>query len=197
MQIVLASNNAHKVQELTAMLSHLPIQLISQKQWNVPSLEETGLTFIENAILKARHACQLTKLPVIADDSGLAVDVLGGKPGIHSARYANAQLGSKEYCQRLLKDLASFPLEKRTARYHSVLVFLRHAEDSAPLIGQGTWEGIIIDEMRGTNGFGYDPVFYLPSRQLTVAELSPEEKNRLSHRHQALKDLLSQWTLEN
>ena len=192
MKIVLASNNENKLTELSALCQALSAEIVPQKHFHIPSIEETGLTFIENAILKARHACQHSNLAAIADDSGLEVDALNGNPGIHSARYADAKLGSQAYCDRLLHELAHIPLEKRTARYRCVLVFLKYPEDPAPIISQGIWEGVIAHQPQGHNGFGFDPIFYLPKKQCTVAELSSEEKNQLSHRHQAMQGLLQQ-----
>lgn len=192
MQVVIASNNHNKIEEITALLKPFDFETIPQAQFHLLSAKETGLTFLENAILKARHACRHTHLPAIADDSGLAVDALHGNPGIHSARFADAQLGTQDYCRRLLNELTDVPLEKRTARYYSILVFLRHENDPAPLFSQGIWEGMIIHEMRGNYGFGYDPLFFLPKEQCTVSELLPERKNQLSHRFQAMQNLASQ-----
>lgn len=191
-QIVLASNNENKIKEVRHFFEPLSIEIIPQSLLQVPAAEETAPTFIENALIKARNACQATGLPAIADDSGLEVDALNGKPGVHSARFANAQLGSKEYCRCLLEALANVPSEKRTARYQSVIVLLRHTEDPSPIIGQGSWEGVIIDTPTGIHGFGYDPLFFLPNRQCTVAELTLEEKNQLSHRGMALRNLVRQ-----
>jgi len=191
-QIVLASNNENKIKEVRHFFEPLSTEIIPQSLLQVPAAEETAPTFIENALIKARNACQATGLPAIADDSGLEVDALNGKPGVHSARFANAQLGSKEYCRRLLEALANVPSEKRTARYQSVIVLLRHTEDPSPIIGQGSWEGVIIDTPTGIHGFGYDPLFFLPNRQCTVAELTLEEKNQLSHRGMALRNLVRQ-----
>ncbi len=195
-KIVLASNNAGKLKELKYLLSEFNVEIIAQDELNVPDAEETGLTFIENAILKARNACLYTGLPSIADDSGLEVDALNGRPGIYSARYAGENKTSENYCNRLLQDLKGIPKEKRTARFQSVVVFMRHAEDPSPLIAQGTWAGEILTETKGHGGFGYDPVFYIQSLGATVAELSPEIKNQHSHRARAMKALLLQLKTE-
>ncbi|OGT06386.1 MAG: non-canonical purine NTP pyrophosphatase, RdgB/HAM1 family [Gammaproteobacteria bacterium GWF2_41_13] len=191
-KIVLASNNENKIREVRHFFEPLSIEVVPQALFQLPAVEETALTFVENALIKARNACQATGLPAIADDSGLEVDALNGKPGVHSARFANAQLGSKEYCRRLLEALINAPPEKRTARYRSVIVLLRHTEDPSPIIGQGVWEGIIAHTPTGVNGFGFDPVFFLPNQHCTVAQLTLEEKNKLSHRGLALRDLVRQ-----
>ena len=189
--IVLASSNAGKVRELNQLLGGLQLEVVPQSHLNVADADETGLTFVENAILKARHAAQHTGLPALADDSGLEVDALHGAPGIYSARYAGAKASDTENLQKLLGLLKDVPQEKRGARFQCVLVYLRHALDPTPLICQGTWEGRILHEPRGANGFGYDPVFYVPTHAVSAAELSPETKNFLSHRGQALRQLLA------
>jgi len=188
--IVLASSNAGKVRELNQLLGGLQLEVVPQSHLNVADADETGLTFVENAILKARHAAQHTGLPALADDSGLEVDALHGAPGIYSARYAGAKASDTENLQKLLGLLKDVPQEKRGARFQCVLVYLRHALDPTPLICQGTWEGRILHEPRGANGFGYDPVFYVPTHAVSAAELSPETKNFLSHRGQALRQLV-------
>jgi len=189
--IVLASSNAGKVRELNQLLGGLQLEVVPQSHLNVADADETGLTFVENAILKARHAAQHTGLPALADDSGLEVDALHGAPGIYSARYAGAKASDTENLQKLLGLLKDVPQEKRGARFQCVLVYLRHALDPTPLICQGTWEGRILHEPRGANGFGYDPVFYVPTHAVSAAELSTETKNFLSHRGQALRQLLA------
>jgi len=189
--IVLASSNAGKVRELNQLLGGLQLEVVPQSHLNVADADETGLTFVENAILKARHAAQHTGLPALADDSGLEVDALHGAPGIYSARYAGAKASDTENLQKLLGLLKDVPQEKRGARFQCVLVYLRHALDPTPLICQGTWEGRILHEPRGANGFGYDTVFYVPTHAVSAAELSPETKNFLSHRGQALRQLLA------
>ena len=187
--IVLASNNAGKVREISQLLAGAQIRVVPQGAHGVPEVEETGLTFVENAILKARHAARHSGLAAIADDSGLEVDALHGAPGIYSARYAGAGASDQDNLVKLLHDLDDLPDEARTARFQCVLVYLRHADDPTPLICQGTWEGRILTAPRGTNGFGYDPVFFVPTEGCSAAELDPTTKNRLSHRGQALRQL--------
>lgn len=192
MKVVFASNNAGKIRELQAFLSEFDLTLIPQDVLHVNEIPETGLSFVENAILKARHACQVTGLPAIADDSGLEVMALKGAPGIYSARYAGEKAASKDNIQKLLTELAEVPSEKRTARFQCVLVYLSHANDPTPLICQGTWEGIILNAPRGEKGFGYDPVFFEPTQNLSAAELPLDIKSRISHRGKALKLLMEQ-----
>ncbi|TCT21944.1 XTP/dITP diphosphatase [Thiobaca trueperi] len=187
--IVLASNNAGKVREIGQLLTEARIRIVPQGEYGVPEVEETGLTFVENAILKARHAARHSGLAAIADDSGLEVDALRGAPGIYSARYAGAGASDQENLLKLLRELEGVPENQRTARFQCLLVYLRHADDPTPLICQGTWEGRILTSPRGTNGFGYDPVFFVPTEGCSAAELDPETKNRLSHRGQALRRL--------
>lgn len=189
-EIVLATGNQGKVKELRAMLAPQSWRVRPQTEWNFVEAEETGLTFIENAIIKARHAAQLTGLPALADDSGLAVDALGGAPGIYSARYAGTTATDTENVDKLLAQLAGVPTEQRTAQFHCVLVFLRHAEDPTPLVCHGIWHGSITTQASGTQGFGYDPVFWVEAHHCTAAELEPEQKSQLSHRGQALRQLL-------
>ncbi|WP_434148858.1 XTP/dITP diphosphatase [Methylocaldum gracile subsp. desertum] len=191
-KILLASNNPGKVREIQAILANDDIEIVPQSAFGVPDIEEVGLTFVENAILKARHASQLSGLPAIADDSGLEVDALGGAPGVFSARYAGPGANDAENNAKLLRELENIPDAERTARFRCVMVFLRHAQDPSPLIGQGVWEGIILREPRGKGGFGYDPLFFVPEKNCTSAELSPDEKNRLSHRGKALRELVAQ-----
>lgn len=190
-QVVLASDNPGKLQEMAAILSELKIEVLAQSAFNTPQVEETGLTFVENAILKARNAARHTGLPAIADDSGLEVDVLAGRPGIYSARYAGAQASDQKNLEKLLTDLKAIPEEKNSARYQCLVIYMRHWQDPAPLICRGTWEGCIISTPRGQSGFGYDPVFYIPAYNYTAAELTSDEKNRLSHRGKALRALLN------
>ncbi|PCJ28230.1 MAG: non-canonical purine NTP pyrophosphatase, RdgB/HAM1 family [SAR86 cluster bacterium] len=194
-KIVLASGNAGKLVELRAILSQKGINLISQSEYNVSDVEETGLCFVENALIKARHACVETGLPAIADDSGIEVDALDGEPGIYSARYAGASgpTADKDNNAKLLKELKSIVQAERTARFQCVIVYLRHAKDPMPLICQGTWEGRILFEESGSNGFGYDPLFYVPTHDCASADLSPKVKNSISHRGQALRHLLKCW----
>jgi len=188
-RIVLASNNGSKLRELSALLEDLPFELVNQSEFGVPAVEETGLTFVENAILKARHAAAHTGLAAIADDSGLEVDALDGAPGVYSARYAGANASDADNNTKLLAALENVPDERRGARFRCAGVYLRHALDPAPIIGEGAWEGGILHIPRGTNGFGYDPLFYDPIHDCALAELPPAVKNRGSHRGRALRRL--------
>lgn len=190
-RIVLASNNAGKVREINQLLAEQKIQVIPQKEFDIPEADETGLTFVENAILKARHACSLSGLPAIADDSGLEVDALKGAPGIYSARFAGPGCNDQDNNKKLFEELKDIPDQERTARFQCVMVYMSHAEDPTPIICQGTWEGRILQVPQGDNGFGYDPLFLVPDEQCSSAELSPERKNQLSHRGQALRKLLT------
>jgi XTP/dITP diphosphohydrolase len=189
-KVVLATGNAGKVRELADLLGDFGLDVVAQTELGVESAEETGLTFIENAILKARHAAQVTGLPAIADDSGLAVDVLGGAPGIYSARYAGVDASDQQNLEKLLATLKDVPDDQRKARFHCVLVYMRHAEDPTPLVCHGSWEGQITHEAAGQGGFGYDPIFFVPSEGKTAAELTRDEKRAISHRGRALKLLL-------
>ena len=191
-KIVLASNNKGKVREINQILTELDISVLPQSEFNIDEAEETGLTFVENAILKARNAAEQSGLPAIADDSGIEVDALNGEPGIYSARYAGVGASDEDNLQKLLNALQDVPDEKRTARFQCLMVYMRHANDPTPLICQGVWEGIITHEPQGENGFGYDPVFYVPDHNCTSAQLSAEVKNALSHRGQALRLLVEQ-----
>lgn len=190
-KLVLATGNLGKVKELSDMLNSLNIEVVPQSEFNVPEVAETGTTFVENAIIKARHAAKITGLPVIADDSGLEVDALNGAPGIYSARFAGTDASDKDNLLKLLSELKDVPEEKRTARFWCILVLMRHADDPTPLICQGFWEGKITTEPSGENGFGYDPVFYVPEKNTTSAQLDKATKNTLSHRGKALKQLLA------
>ena len=186
-QIVLASSNIGKIKEIQAILAeHL---IVPQSVFNVTDADETGSTFVENAIIKARHAAFQCKLPAIADDSGLVVDALSGAPGVISARYAGVGASDRDNVQKLLKELEDVPEERRGARFICVMVFLEHAEDPFPVIAQGVWEGQILYQPIGANGFGYDPVFWVPEQQCASAELSAAVKNSLSHRSKALRSL--------
>ncbi len=189
-KIVLASGNQGKVREINQLLAEQQIAVVSQGEFNTPEAEETGLTFVENAILKARNAALHCNLPAIADDSGIEVDALNGKPGIYSARFAGPECNDQNNNRRLLELLEGLPEAERTARFQCVLVYLRHTEDPTPIICQGTWEGIILPAPQGENGFGYDPLFWLPEQGCTSAELPSDVKNQLSHRGQALRQLL-------
>jgi XTP/dITP diphosphohydrolase len=189
--IVLASSNAGKLREFNQLLGGMQLEVVPQSQFDVSDAEETGLTFVENAILKARNAAQHTRLPALADDSGLEVDALHGAPGIYSARYAGPDASDTENLEKLLTQLKDVPEAERGARFQCVLVYLRHADDPTPLICQGTWQGRILTAARGANGFGYDPVFFVPTHAVSAAELPAETKNGLSHRGQALCQLLA------
>lgn len=191
-KIVLASGNKGKVTELSQMLAPFNLQVIPQTELAVTDADETGLTFIENAIIKARHAALITGLPAIADDSGLAVDALDGAPGIYSARYAGEAASDSSNIDKLLEALKNVPENKRSAQFHCVLVYLRHAEDPTPVVCHGVWHGNITQQRVGGGGFGYDPVFYVASEGCTSAELSRERKQQLSHRGKALAQLLRQ-----
>ncbi len=189
-KVVLATGNAGKVRELASLLADFGLDVVAQTELGVSSAEETGLTFIENAILKARHAAQITGLPAIADDSGLAVNALGGAPGIYSARYAGEDASDQQNLEKLLEALKDVPDGQRQAQFHCVLVYMRHAEDPTPLVFHGSWDGIITHTPAGVGGFGYDPIFYVPDEGKTASQLTREEKSAISHRGQALKLLL-------
>lgn len=187
--LVLASSNKGKINELQQLLSPLGWHVLPQSHFNVHDAAETGHTFSENALIKARHAAQISGLPAIADDSGLCVDALNGAPGIYSARYAGEQASDAENNAKLLSDLKNIPAEKRTAHFHCALVFVRDADDDNPIICERTWDGVILEAPHGENGFGYDPLFFVPSHQRSSAQLTMDEKNKLSHRAQALQAL--------
>lgn len=195
-KIVLATNNQGKVNELQKLLADAGFDICAQSEFNVPDAEETGLTFVENAILKARHTAKLTGLPAIADDSGLAVEALNGAPGIYSARYAGEHGNDKSNNKKLLQALADIPEEKRSAYFYCALVFMRHENDPTPIICLGKWNGIILHEEQGNGGFGYDPLFYVPELGCTAAELIKEHKSLISHRGQALKQLITKLKTE-
>ncbi|KOF53983.1 MULTISPECIES: RdgB/HAM1 family non-canonical purine NTP pyrophosphatase [unclassified Achromobacter] len=191
-RVVLASNNAGKLREFSALFAPLGMELVPQGELGVPEADEPHVTFIENALAKARHASRLTGLPALADDSGLCVAALGGAPGVYSARYAQMRQGGEKSDAAnnalLVRELAG--VEDRSAWYVAVLALVRTEDDPCPLIGEGIWHGEIIDQPEGENGFGYDPHFYLPDMALTAASLPPDEKNRVSHRARALRELL-------
>lgn len=189
-RIVLASSNLGKIREIQALLHG--VEVLPQSQFGIQEPEETGTTFVENAIIKARNAARHSKLPAIADDSGLVVDALHGAPGVISARYAGTAASDQDNWQKLLLALDGVAEHQRSARFICVMVYLRHAEDPLPIIAQGVWEGSILTSAMGENGFGYDPVFWLKDLACSSAQLSPEQKNRLSHRAKALKDLQTQ-----
>lgn len=190
-RVVLASGNRGKVREIGAMLSGMALTVLPQSDFEVPTAAETGLTFVENAILKARNAAMHTGLPAIADDSGIEVRALNGAPGVHSAVYAGEGAGDQENLEKLLRACEAVPEGERAARFVCVMVYLRHAEDATPLIAQGTWRGELLRAAIGENGFGYDPIFFVPERGCSSAQLPPEVKNRLSHRGQALRALVA------
>ncbi|MFL0796302.1 MAG: RdgB/HAM1 family non-canonical purine NTP pyrophosphatase [Cellvibrionaceae bacterium] len=189
-KLVLASGNAGKIREFSQLLAPLGFEVIPQSELGVSSVPETGLTFVENAIIKARHAAKETGLPALADDSGIAVDALGGNPGIYSARFAGESASDADNNAKLLTELENTPDAERTARFHCLLVFIRHAEDPTPIICDGTWEGSILREARGEDGFGYDPLFWVTEKNCASAELEKAEKNAISHRGKAMKALL-------
>ena len=191
--IVLASGNPGKLKEIQAIFANQPYELIPQKEYSVSDADETGLTFVENALIKARHAAEQTGRMALADDSGIEVDYLKGAPGIYSARYAGQPCDDQANNMKLLSELTDVPPEQRTARFQCVLVLLRHVNDPMPLICSGTWEGIIVEQAHGNNGFGYDPLFFVPTHGCTSAELAPDVKNSLSHRGQALRELAEKF----
>ncbi len=192
-KIVLASGNAGKLTEFQQMLGGTDIEFVTQRALGVTDADETGLSFVENAILKARHASAVTGLPALADDSGIEVDALRGQPGIYSARFAGVGATDQQNNDKLLAALADIPIEKRSARFQCVIVFMRHGEDPMPFISQGSWEGRILFSPAGENGFGYDPLFYVPTHSCASAQLEPRIKNSISHRGQALRQLLASW----
>jgi XTP/dITP diphosphohydrolase len=189
-EIVLASSNPGKVREINQLLAELDLHVQPQSEFGVIDAEETGLTFVENAILKARNAAQHTGLPAIADDSGIEVDALQGAPGIYSARFAGDGASDQANLDKLLIELRDVPEEQRSARFQCLMVYMQHANDPTPLICQGTWEGSILFKPKGDNGFGYDPVFHVPTHNCSSAELPAGTKNSLSHRGQALRKLV-------
>lgn len=191
-RIVLASSNAGKLREMSALLAPLGLELVTQSSLGVHSPPETGTTFIENALIKARHAARAAKLPAISDDSGIEVDALGGRPGVHSARFAGENASDQDNLHKLLAELHGVHAEFRQARYHCVIVFVRAANDPEPVIAHGKWEGQITVEPRGSGGFGYDPIFQPAGLHSTAAQLSPEEKNKISHRAHALSALVTE-----
>ena len=191
-EFVLATGNPGKVKELAEVLSPFDIVLRPQSDFNVSSVAETGKTFVENAIIKARHAASETGLAAIADDSGLAVDALGGAPGIYSARFAGENASDSDNIDKLLKTLAERPDAQRGAQFHCCLVFMRSADDPTPVIAQGIWRGEILAQPTGKDGFGYDPVFWVEEQKRSAAQMSKAEKNKISHRGAAIQLLLPQ-----
>lgn len=192
-KLVLASGNQGKLREFSQLFSDKDIQVIPQNEFDTIEAEETGLSFVENAILKARNACKFSGLPALADDSGLEVDTLKGAPGIYSARYAGPDASDQDNYLKLLEAMQGVPAEQRTARFQCVLVYMRHENDPTPQVFQGSWEGQILTEPSGAEGFGYDPVFLIPNEACSAAELTKERKNTLSHRGQAIQELLRSW----
>lgn len=190
MKIVIASENQGKLKEIQAFFHNLPISVVAQNEYAVPVVEETGLSFIENAILKARHAAKYSQLPALGDDSGLVVDALNGAPGIYSARYAGVDANMSANIQKLLLRLSSVADSERRAHYYCAIAFVRHEADPVPIVTCAKWDGFILREEKGQQGFGYDPLFWLPSLQCTAAELTTQQKNTLSHRAQALKQFV-------
>lgn len=190
-KIVLATGNQGKVREMADLLADFGFDVVAQSEFNVSDVAETGTTFIENAIIKARHAAKETGLPAIADDSGLEVDYLNGAPGVYSARYSGEGATDERNLNKLLEAMKGVPEAQRTARFHCVLVLMRHENDPTPIVCHGQWEGRILTEAHGENGFGYDPVFFVPEHQCASAELEPAMKKQLSHRGKALKKLFA------
>jgi XTP/dITP diphosphohydrolase len=188
-RLILASNNAGKLKEFSELLGPIGFELHTQGEFNVPEAEEPFATFVENALTKARHASRLTGLPALADDSGVCVNALGGAPGVYSARYAGEPKSDARNNEKVIADLSAHA--DKSAYYYCVLVYVRHADDPQPVIADGAWHGEIIAEPRGSNGFGYDPYFLIPSLGKTAAELAPHEKNAISHRGQALRALVA------
>ena len=191
LRVVLASGNAGKLREFSELLATSGFTLLRQSDFGIVPPPETGTTFLENALIKARNAARLAGLPAIADDSGIEVDALGGAPGVHSARYAGENASDEDNLAKLLGALHGLPPERRGARYRCVIVFVEHAEDPRPLVGEGTWEGTIIDTRRGDGGFGYDPSFVPVGESRTVAQMPAAEKHLHSHRGQALRAFLA------
>ncbi len=190
-KIVLASSNSGKLREIQAVLDQKRFQLVKQSEFNVSEVAETGTTFVENAVIKARYAAKHTGLPALADDSGIVVDALHGAPGVYSARYAGEHGADDANNIKLLSEMKNVVDKDRTARFHCVIVYMSHAEDPMPIICEGTWEGKILHNLTGPNGFGYDPLFFVPTHGCSSAELDPAEKNRISHRAQALQKLIA------
>lgn len=195
--IVLATNNAGKVVEFQELLVNLSWRIMPQSAFGLPSVEETGFTFVENALIKARYAAEHTGLPALADDSGLVVDALHGAPGVYSARYAGENATATQHIEKLLNELTHVTEKKRTARFHCALVYIAYPADPTPIITQGSWEGHILHAPQGTQGFGYDPVFFDTTHHCSAAELSQNIKNKISHRGRALNKLLQELSDRN
>lgn len=196
-KIVLASGNKGKLREFSQLFSAFDIDVIPQSEFNVPEAEETGLTFVENAIIKARNACEHTGLPAIADDSGIEVDYLLGAPGIYSARYAGENSTDEDNRVALLAALTGVPAPERAARYQCLLVMMRHSKDPTPLICQADWQGQILTDPMGDGGFGYDPIFWVPELKCSAAQLSSEQKHTISHRGKAIRKFIEEIQYEN
>ncbi|MGC8120056.1 RdgB/HAM1 family non-canonical purine NTP pyrophosphatase [Marinobacter sp. VGCF2001] len=196
LKLVIASNNQGKIAELNSLLAPLGLTPVAQGELGVPEAEEPAVTFVENAILKARHAARLTGMPALADDSGLAVDALDGRPGVRSARFAGDNASDTDNVQALLAALDGVPEAQRGAQFHCALVYLRHADDPTPIICHGRWPGQVLTAPRGTGGFGYDPVFLVPGHGVSAAELPREKKALISHRGRALAQLAEQLQAE-
>ena len=196
-KIVLASGNAGKVREINHLLNTHGVKVLPQTEFDIPEAVEDGLSFVENAIKKARHAAKLTGLPAIADDSGIEVDALNKAPGIYSARYSGEDANDEKNNAKMLSALSGVKDENRTARYQCVMVFMRNENDPTPIIAQGSLEGRILEEEKGTGGFGYDPIFWLEEQQCSAAELSLDEKNKISHRAKALNSLIAQMQAQH
>ena len=192
-KIVLASGNAGKVREINRLFAESGIEVVPQSDFDVPEVPETGTTFVENAIIKARHAAECTGLPAIADDSGIEVDALDARPGVYSARYAGEDASDEDNNNKMLQELAGVAEADRTARYQCLIVFMRSHTDPVPLITQGSWEGRILEAPQGDGGFGYDPIFFVPTHGCSGGELAPDEKNKISHRAQALNAMLDEF----
>lgn len=190
LKIVLASNNKGKIKEINHLVSPYQMEVIAQSEFKVEEVEETGLTFVENALLKARNAASITSLPALADDSGLVVPILNGEPGIYSARYAGTNNDHSENIKKLLFKLKDVPEKNRNAYFYTVIVLLRDVRDPSPIICEGIWHGKILHEPKGDKGFGYDPIFFDPEYECSAAELPLEIKNKISHRGQAMQQLL-------
>lgn len=188
-KVIIASGNKGKIRELTAMLADFSMETIPQGEFNVTDVDETGLTFIENAILKARHATKVTGLPALADDSGLCIKALDNRPGIYSKRYAGPGAKDTDLIAKVLDEMRDIPDDQRQAAFHCVIAYLRHEHDPDPIIAHGVWPGTIIHDAKGEHGFGYDPIFYVPDFNCTAAELEDAQKNKISHRGRALQQL--------
>lgn len=191
-KIVLASSNPGKLKEFQILLKDRGFEILPQSDFSVPDVEETGLTFVENAIIKARNACAHSGLAALADDSGIEVDALKGAPGIYSARFSGATASDASNNEKLLSELKGLPKSRRSARYQCILVYMEHADDPTPVICQGTWEGYILEKPVGENGFGYDPLFFVPTHNCSSAQLTRDVKNTISHRAVAMQKLFAE-----